>query len=142
MTVLMYNLLSPVLYYNLQTEYSCGTSESDRTPGLIPHRNSPLSHHFILSSCVCIQNNITPANFEYCTLHPITNKHKARGICEWFLTCKVLTMRSVQHLVQPPNWRNTPFRLSALPIQYIRSQPPSNWRVASQQLVTFTRVIQ
>ena len=41
-------LLSPVLYYNVQTEFSFGTSESDGTPALISRRHCPLSDHFIL----------------------------------------------------------------------------------------------
>jgi len=43
MTFLMSNSLSPVLHYNLQTEFSCGTTESDRIRALISRRNCPLS---------------------------------------------------------------------------------------------------
>jgi hypothetical protein len=39
---------------------------------------------------------------------------QVRGfLCEYFITRYVFTVRSCKHLAQPPNWRTTPFRLSA-----------------------------
>ena len=35
------------------------------------------------------------------------------NICEYFITRYVLTGRNCQHLAQRPDWRTTPFRLSA-----------------------------
>ena len=44
--------------------------------------------------------------------------------CSWFATKPVFTVRSCQHLVQPPSWRNTSCRLSATAYS-IYSQLPS-----------------
>ena len=45
-------------------------------------------------------------------------------ICKSFLTRYVFTVRSCQHLAQPPNWRTSPCRRPRLLIQYIRGYPP------------------
>jgi hypothetical protein len=38
---------------------------------------------------------------------------QVRGTCLCFVTMPVFTVRSCQHLAQPPSWRTTPCRLSA-----------------------------
>jgi hypothetical protein len=49
---------------------------------------------------------------------------QVRGKCSWLATKSVFTVRSCQHLTQPPSWRTIPCRLSATTYS-IYSQLPS-----------------
>jgi len=60
-------------------------------------------------------------------IHLLLSSHlsiQGRGKCSRFATKSLFTVRSFQHLAQPPSWRTTPWRLSATACS-IYSQLPS-----------------
>jgi len=47
----------PNLHQNFLTEFSYGTYENERKPALIPYKNCFWAYSFLLTWCICIQNN-------------------------------------------------------------------------------------